>query len=94
MIVNEIEAIPIEKPMPRLPVARVLWKAYPSLAGAAECWILAGGTHHSVYSQALTAEYWRAFAEMAQVECVVIGKETTPERFADELRWNEAYWNR
>jgi L-arabinose isomerase len=94
MIVNEIEAIPIEKPMPRLPVARVLWKAYPSLASAAECWILAGGTHHSVYSQALTAEYWRVFAEMTQVECVVIGKETNPERFADELRWNEAYWGR
>ena len=93
VIVNEVEGIPVYEAMPKLPVARALWKPYPSLAGAAECWILAGGTHHSVYSTALTAEYFRDWAEMTGVECIVIGKNSTPEDFANQLRWNEAYWS-
>jgi L-arabinose isomerase len=94
MIVNEIEAVRIENDMPALPVARALWKAHPSLEEAAECWILAGGTHHSVYSAALTSEYFADWAEMAQVECVRIGRGTTAARLRDELRWAEAYWSR
>ena len=93
MIVNEVEGIAIDREMPALPVARALWKPWPSLAGAAECWILAGGTHHSVYSTALTPEYFRDWAEMMQIEYVVIGKDTTPETLRDTLRWNEAYWS-
>ena len=67
MIVNEVEGIAIDKELSALPVARALWKPWPSLAGAAECWILAGGTHHSVYSTALTSEYFRDWAEMMQI---------------------------
>jgi L-arabinose isomerase len=92
MIVNEIETIKIENKMPKLPVARALWKPYPSLSGAAEAWILAGGTHHSVYSTSLTAEYFRDFAEMCEIEFVLIDKNTQTDRFRDELRWGEAYW--
>jgi L-arabinose isomerase len=91
MIVNEVEGIKIEHPMPKLPVARALWKPYPSLAGAAECWILAGGTHHSVYAPALTQEFFRDWAEMADIEFVLIGRDTRPDRLRDELRWTEAY---
>jgi len=93
MIVNEIETIKIKKAMPKLPVARALWKPYPSLAGAAESWILSGGTHHSVYSTALTAEYFRDWAEMSGIEFVLIDKDTKPDRLRDELRWSEAYWS-
>jgi len=93
MIVNEIETIKIENAMPKLPVARALWKPYPSLSGAAESWILAGGTHHAVYSTALTKEYFRDFAEMSGIEFVLIDKNTVPDRLRDELRWSEAYWN-
>ena len=92
MIVNEIETIKIENEMPKLPVARALWKPYPNLSDAAEAWILAGGTHHSVYSAALTAEYFRDWAEMCGIEFVLIGRDTKPDRLRDELRWNEAYW--
>ncbi|MDR2792986.1 MAG: L-arabinose isomerase [Treponema sp.] len=92
MIVNEIKTITIENAMPRLPVARVLWRPYPSLQGAAESWILAGGTHHSVYAAALTTEYFRDWAEMMGIECVVIDKAAAPVRLRDELRWGEAYW--
>lgn len=93
MIINEVEGIRIEKAMPALPVARALWKPYPSLSGAAECWILAGGTHHSVYSTALTAEFFIDWAEIMQIECVKISRDTTFDSLAACLRANEAYWN-
>jgi L-arabinose isomerase len=92
MIVNEIETIKIENEMPRLPVARALWKPFPDLYKAAESWILCGGTHHSVYTSALTSEYFRDFAEMCGIEFVLIDKNTIPDRLRDELRWNETYW--
>jgi L-arabinose isomerase len=92
MIVNEIETIKIENAMPKLPVARALWKPYPGLSDAAEAWIIAGGTHHSVYSNALTAQYFRDWAEMSGIEFVQIDKNTVPGRLKDELRWGEAYW--
>jgi L-arabinose isomerase len=94
MIVNEVETIPIEQPMPRLPVARALWKPYPNLSGAAESWIIAGGTHHSVYARALDAEYFRDWAEMSGIEFVLIDRDTKPARLKEELRWAEAYWGR
>jgi L-arabinose isomerase len=92
MIVNEIETIPIEHHMPKLPVACALWKPQPNLRDAAEAWILAGGAHHSVYTTALTAEYFRDWAEISQIECIVIDKDTKPLRLRDELRWGEAGW--
>jgi L-arabinose isomerase len=93
MVVNEIETIKIENAMPKLPVARALWKPYPTLRDAAEAWIIAGGAHHSVYSSALTAEYFRDWAEMSGIEFVLIDKETKPIKLRDELRWAEAYWS-
>jgi L-arabinose isomerase len=92
MIVNEIETIKIENSMPKLPVARALWKPYPNLSEAAEAWITAGGTHHSVYSTALDTEYFRDWAEMSGVEFVLIDRNTRTDRLRDELRWGEAYW--
>ncbi|MDR0474240.1 MAG: L-arabinose isomerase [Treponema sp.] len=92
MIVNEIETVKIENKMPKLPVARALWKPYPNLSDAAEAWILAGGAHHSVYSTALTAEHFRDWAEMSGIEFVLIDRETKVERLRNELCWNEAYW--
>ncbi|MDR0496858.1 MAG: L-arabinose isomerase, partial [Treponema sp.] len=93
MIVNEIESVKIENPMPKLPVARALWKPYPSFSEAAEAWILTGGTHHSVYTAALTAEYFRDWAEICGIEFVHIDKNTRPDKLREELRWSEAYWS-
>jgi len=92
MIVNEIETIRIRHAMPKLPVARALWKPLPNLRDAAESWIIAGGTHHSVYTTALTGEYFRDWAEMCGIEYVHIGCDTKPERLQDELRWVQAYF--
>jgi L-arabinose isomerase len=86
MIVNEIETIKIEHKMPKLPVARALWKPLPNLRDSAESWIIAGGTHHSVYTAALSAEYFRDWATMNNIEYVHIGPGTSPEKLQDELR--------
>ena len=69
MIVNEVEVVKPEKDLPKLPVARALWKPLPDLKIAAEAWILAGGTHHTGFSMALTSEYLQDFAEIADIEC-------------------------
>jgi L-arabinose isomerase len=92
MIVNEVEAVEPAFALPKLPVARVLWKPLPDMKTACAAWILAGGAHHSCYSQNLTAEYLQDFAEMAGIEFVLIGKDTNIYQFKNELRWNDMYY--
>jgi L-arabinose isomerase len=92
MIVNEVNAVPPDKPLPRLPVARVLWIPKPNLEIAAHAWILAGGAHHTGFSQALTSEYLEDFAEMCEMEFLLISDSTKISEFKKELKWNEAYY--
>jgi len=92
LIVNEVNAMPPEKPLPKLPVARVLWAPKPNLEVAAGAWILAGGAHHTGFSQALSAEYLEDFAEMCGIEFLLINDSTRISEFKKELRWNEAYY--
>ncbi|WP_426492697.1 L-arabinose isomerase [Hymenobacter sp. 102] len=89
LVVNEVEAVAPEQELPKLPVARVLWKVQPDLATGAAAWILAGGAHHTGYSQNLTTEYLEDFAEMAGIECLVIDEATRLRTFKNELRYNE-----
>ena len=89
LLVNEVNAIAPEQPLPKLPVARVLWKPLPDMKTACAGWILAGGAHHTVYSQNLTTEYLEDFAEMAGIEMIRIGAGTTLSQLKNELRWNE-----
>lgn len=92
IIVNTLEVIePLEK-MPKLPVASAFWKTMPNLADGAAAWIYAGGTHHSAYTLALTPDYIETFAEFADVEYVLIDKDTCVTQFKKELRWNEIYY--
>lgn len=92
-VVNEIEVIPPEADLPKLPVARMLWKPYPNLATSAESWILAGGGHHTAFSNIITTEMLQDWCEMVGIECAVIDENTTVPQFRNELRWNEAYWS-
>ncbi|NII26053.1 L-arabinose isomerase [Pseudoflavitalea sp. X16] len=92
ILVNEVEAVKPEQDLPKLPVARVLWKPLPDMKTACAAWILAGGAHHTGYSQNLTSEYLQDFAEIAGVEFVLIGKDTNLYQLKNELRWNEAYY--
>jgi len=93
LLVNTVSAIEPEQDMPNLPVARVLWKPQPNLKISATAWILAGGAHHTCYSQNLTAEYLEDFADMAGIEYLVIDEDTTLRRFKNELRWNGMYFD-
>ena len=92
LLINNVDAVKQPRPMPNLPVARVLWKPQPSLRVAAESWIRAGGAHHTGFSFNVTADQMAAWAEMTGIECAVIDKTTTPRAFENELRWNEIAW--
>jgi len=92
LLVNEVEAIAPTHPLPKLPVARVLWKPYPDMRTGCSAWIQAGGAHHTGYSQNLSSEHMRDFADMAGIEFALIGKNTDLYQFRNELRWNEAYY--
>ncbi len=92
LIVNTLDVVEPLGKMPNLPVASAFWKTHPSLADGAAAWIYAGGTHHSAFTMALTPEYIETFAEYADVEFVVIDKDTNVQGFKKELRWNEMYY--
>jgi len=86
LIVNEVDVIQPEQPLPKLPVARAVWVPRPSLKVAAAAWIYAGGAHHTGFSQALNVEHLEDFAEIAGVELVVIDAETRLRELRRELR--------
>lgn len=93
LLVNEVEAVRIEHAMPKLPVARVLWDPKPNLALSAEAWILAGGAHHTCYSQNINAHDLQDFAEMADIEIVVIDDRLKDMRdFKFGLKVNEVFY--
>ena len=92
LLVNEVEVVPPEQPLPKLPVARAIWLPKPNLPLAAAAWIYAGGAHHTAFSQAATTEMIEDFAAMAGLELAVIDQGTQLRRFQQELNWNEAYY--
>lgn len=89
LIVNTVTAVLPEQDMPKLPVARALWKPHPDLPTAAQAWILAGGAHHTVYSRALAKEHLIDLAEMMGVECLIIDADTDIRSFKNELALTE-----
>ncbi|MEV4313628.1 L-arabinose isomerase [Actinocrispum sp. NPDC049592] len=91
-VANEIEVVPPDEDLERLPVARAVWKPSPSLSTSAESWLIAGGPHHTVLTQAVGAETLRDFTDMVNTELLLIDKETTPAAFVDRVRWNQAYY--
>ena len=92
MIVQDIEAVKPILDMPNLPVARVMWRAMPDLLTGVECWITAGGAHHTVLSYDVTAEMMRDFANIMDIEYVHIDKDTTVESLEDKLLVNDLVW--
>jgi L-arabinose isomerase len=92
LVLNEIEVVRPPEDLPRLPVARALWEPRPGLKVAAEAWLLAGGPHHTSLSTALRRTHLEDFAEMAGIELIAIGDETTTSDIKKELRWNQAYY--
>ena len=86
LIVNEVDVIQPDEPLPKLPVARAVWLPKPNLKIAAAAWIYAGGAHHTGFSQALTTEHMEDFAEIVGIELIVIDAETRLRELRRQLR--------
>ena len=89
LLVHELDAIKAENAMPKLPVARALWVPRPDFRRGAQAWLLAGGGHHTSWSQAVSAEQLEDLAGMLGVECVRIGHGTDLAVLKKELRWSD-----
>ncbi|MBK8986015.1 MAG: L-arabinose isomerase [Chloroflexi bacterium] len=92
LIVNTVEVVPTEQPLPKLPVARALWTPQPNLKVGAAAWILAGGAHHTGFSLSVTTEHMEDFAEIAGIEYLLIDENATVASIKKELHWNQVYY--
>jgi len=92
LICQDIVCVKPIMPMPNLPVARVMWRAMPNLTDGVECWITAGGAHHTVLSYDVTAEQMKDWARMMDIEFVHITKDTTVDALEKELFLNDLAW--
>ena len=90
MVVQEMDAVKAEHAMPKLPVARALYVPRPDFRRGCQAWLLAGGAHHTSFSQAVTGEQLADLAGMLGIECVRIGNDTELGALKNELRWNDA----
>jgi len=93
IVANVVDVVPTDEPLPKLPVARALWLPRPNLKVAAAAWIYAGGAHHTSFSYSVTADQLRDFAEMADVEYLLIDENTRVDEFKEKLRWNDLYYH-
>ncbi len=92
LIVQDIKAIKPIMTMPNLPVAKVMWRVEPDLVTGVECWIRAGGAHHTVLSFDVTADMLRDFARIMDIEFVHLTADTDPDRLEEELMVKDLIW--
>ena len=92
LIINEIEVVKPIFTMPKLPVARVMWKPEPDLYTASHLWMLAGGAHHAVLSYDASAKMLQDWSEIMGVECVVINKDSTVDTMRQQLFLSDIAW--
>lgn len=89
---NVVENVAPRAALPKLPVGRAVWKPQPDFATSAAAWLTAGAAHHTVMSTAVGVDVFRDFAEMAEVELLVIDDSTTLAEFQKQVRGNQAYY--
>jgi len=92
LVANEIDVVSPPEPLPRLPVARAVWRPRPSWRTSTEAWLTDGGPHHTVLSAAVGTEAVTDLADMLGVELLLIDAGTTIRRFIQEIRSNQAYY--
>lgn len=85
LVAAEIELVKQPKSMPKLPVARLMWRLKPDFKTGASAWIYAGGGHHTVVSSALTMDDIRLFAKLTRTELVAIDSGTDLKTLQNEL---------
>jgi L-arabinose isomerase len=93
MVATVVDVVPPEQPLPKLPVARAVWKPRPDLVTNAAAWIYAGGSHHTSLGYDVTPEQLADFAAMSGIELLVIDERTELEDFRARLRWNDLYYH-
>ena len=92
LICQDIHCVKPIMPMPNLPVARVMWQAEPDLTTGVECWITAGGAHHTVLSYDVTAEQMKDWCAIMDIEFVHITRDTTVESLEHDLFLSDLAW--
>ena len=92
LICQDVQCVTPFMKMPNLPVARVMWKAMPDFSTGVECWITAGGAHHTVLSYDITAEQMKDWAKMMDIEFVHITTGTTVESLEHDLFLSDLAW--
>jgi len=92
LLVNEVDVVKTPRDMPKLPVARAVWKCRPNFEDACASWIYAVGAHHTGFSQAVTTEMLEDFAAIADIEIAIIDAKTNVRDFQQTLRNNEVYY--
>ncbi|GHB32172.1 L-arabinose isomerase [Mongoliitalea lutea] len=92
LVVNEVEAVPVTEKLPKLPVARILWKPLPDMQTGCAGWIYAGGAHHTCLSLSLTTEHLDDFAKIAGIENITIGQGTSLKQLQQEIKWSDAFY--
>jgi L-arabinose isomerase len=90
MIIAELDVVSPEHAMPRLPTARAVWIPRPDFKRGARGWIEAGGAHHAAFCQAVTADEWEKFGDMAGLEVIRLDASLDLRALKRELRWNDA----
>tara|TARA_S200000501_G_scaffold88774_1_gene81845 strand:+ start:575 stop:2059 length:1485 start_codon:yes stop_codon:yes gene_type:complete len=88
LIVSKVESVQINETLPLLPVARALWKPLPNLDIAAHAWILSGGSHHTCFTFDLEIDHIIDFAEMNNIELIIIDEKTNILDIKNQLKWN------
>jgi L-arabinose isomerase len=92
LVANEIDVVAPPEPLPRLPVARAVWRPRPDWGTSTEAWLTAGGPHHTVLSESVDTATLAGLADMLGVELPVIDADTTIRGFVREIRSNQAYY--
>ena len=89
MIVAELDVVNPEQAMPKLPTARAVWIPRPDFKRGAQGWIESGGGHHAAFCQAVSAQEWEDFGNMAGLEVIGLGEKLDLRALRNELRWND-----
>ena len=91
LLMDEVTVVEPQGSLKNLPCARAVWKPKPDLKTAVQCWITAGGSHHTCMTTSVGREAWEDFARIAGVELAVIDENTNARQFEKELELSEMY---
>jgi L-arabinose isomerase len=93
LLVHEVDVVTPPEALPKLPVARAVWKNKPDFKTGCAAWIYAGGAHHTGFSQCVTTQHMEDFAQIIGLETAIIDAHTNLRDFQQNLRNNEVYYH-